>query len=345
MPWDPVSRALFPAPPSSYSANSFPIEELVCVPKRLELRGACPPEHCVPCLLLQYPSARFVILYLHSNAEDLGKCYGFCCILRVQLQVHVFAIEYPGYGICPGGPATAESVMENAFAAFRFLREVLSWPVDSIKVFGRSIGTGPAVALAVQYRVAGLILVAPFLSIKELLRDMVGVFSNLVEERFPSKDRIHLVRSPVLIIHGQKDTLVPCRHGAALYELCRSRKLFVSPKDMEHNTNLISDPEYLAVPMLQFFSLPDYNFEDHPPLAGRKTRASSRTSRCPIGRCAVSQRPTGPSSKASMLAAKRTRATSRRWRTRLSTFLHSEERLSPCSVAGPGPAGTTRSTV
>jgi len=261
MPWDPISRLIFPAPPPSYGIGSFP-RELIFVPKDLVLNRNCPPEACIPCLFLKFPSARFLILYLHSNAEDIGRCYRFCHVLRVQFQVHVLAVEYPGYGICPGGPATAESVTQNALAAFRFVREVLEWPLDGIKVFGRSIGTGPAISLAVQYRVAGLILVAPFLSIKRLLQDALGVLSCFVEERFPSEKRMHLVQSPVLIIHGQKDTLVPCQHSAELFLRCRQRKTLICPEDMEHNTNLLLHRSYLLVPMLQFFSLPDYSFED-----------------------------------------------------------------------------------
>lgn len=261
MPFDLVSRLLFPAPPPSYGLASFP-QELIFVPKLLDLGEDCPPEQRVPCLFLKYPSARFLIFYLHSNAEDLGKCYSFCHVLREQFQVHVLAVEYPGYGLCPGGPATADSVTENAFVVFRFVREVMQWPTDSIKIFGRSIGTGPAISLAVQYKVSGLILVAPFLSIKELVNDTLGVVSYLVEERFPSKDRMHLVRSPALIIHGQKDALIPCRHGTLLYELCRSRKLLVCPEGMEHNSNLLKDVGYLVAPMLQFFALPDYCFKD-----------------------------------------------------------------------------------
>merc|ERR1712072_1109506 len=124
------------------------------------------------------------IVYLHSNAEDLGKCWKFLFAMREQFQVHVLAVEYPGYGICPGGPPTADTVTENAFAVFRFVREVIKWPNDSIKIFGRSIGTGPAIALAVQYNVAGVVLVTPFLSVRELVRDAVGVMAYFVEERF-----------------------------------------------------------------------------------------------------------------------------------------------------------------
>jgi len=249
-------------PAASYGVDSFP-QELIWVPKFLELGKECPLDQCVPCLFLKYPSARFLVFYLHSNAEDIGKCYSFLTALREQFQVHILAVEYPGYGICPGGPATADTVTENAFAVFRFIREVVKWPTDSIKIFGRSIGTGPAIALAVQYKVSGLILVTPFLSVKELVKDAVGgVLAYLVEERFPSKDRMHLIRSPLLIIHGQKDTLIPRRHGTSLYELARCRKLLVCPEAMEHNTNLLTNVGFLVLPMLQFFALPDYCFED-----------------------------------------------------------------------------------
>lgn len=261
MALDLISRFLFPVPPPSYTAESFP-QELIWVPKILELGEACPLDQCVPCIFLKCPSARFLVIYLHSNAEDIGKCYNFLSTLREQFQVHVLALEYPGYGICAGGPATAETVTENAFAVFRFVREVMKWPNDSIKIFGRSIGTGPAIALGVQYKVSGLILIAPFLSVRELVKDSLGVLAYLVEERFPSKDRIHLVRSPLLIVHGQKDTIIPTRHGTRLYELACSRKLLICPEDMEHNTNLLTNVNFLVLPMLQFFALPDYCFED-----------------------------------------------------------------------------------
>jgi len=216
----------------------------------------------VPCLFLSYSSARFLIFYLHSNAEDIGRCHAFCSSVRAQFQVHVLAVEYPGYGICPGGPCDEQKVTENAFAAFRFVREVLNWPLDSILILGRSIGCGPAISLAVRYQVSGVIVVSPMLSVKEVCRDAIGPLAYMVDERFPNKDRVPLIRSPLLVVHGQKDMMIPCRHGVDLYTACRSRKLLICPKDMEHNTNLLANVTYFVLPMLQFFSLPDYCFED-----------------------------------------------------------------------------------
>mmetsp|Transcript_59167 Transcript_59167/g.132621 ORF Transcript_59167/g.132621 Transcript_59167/m.132621 type:complete len:667 (-) Transcript_59167:68-2068(-) len=282
-----LSRILFPVLPPSYTVDSFP-HDLIWVPRSrassslLELSESfkidqstppppplgeeglhddVTPDDHVPCLLLTYPSARFLIIFFHSNAEDLGRCHGFCSYLREQFQVHVLAVEYPGYGICPGVP-TGESVMENARAALYFAMRTLAWPLDSIKIFGRSIGTGPAIGLASLFSFAGVILVTPFLSIQELFRDRLGPLAAFVEEWFRNRDLVPTITSPTMIIHGQRDELIACRHGEALYEMLQSRKLLVSPPDMEHNTNLLTNLQFFVLPMFQFFALPDYTFQD-----------------------------------------------------------------------------------
>mmetsp|Transcript_17947 Transcript_17947/g.32580 ORF Transcript_17947/g.32580 Transcript_17947/m.32580 type:complete len:446 (+) Transcript_17947:132-1469(+) len=260
MGFDLISRLLFPSPPPTYNADSFP-KELIWVPKTLDPDTAKPDE-CIPCLLLPYSSARFLMFYLHSNAEDIGRCYAFCASLRMQFQVHVMAVEYPGYGICPGGPCDEQKVTETANTAFRFVVEVLKWPLDSILIFGRSIGCGPAISLALRYQVSGVIVVSPMLSVKELCRDAIGPLARLIQERFPNRERAAQLRCPLLVIHGQKDEMIPQRHGVELYAACRSKKLLVCPQDMEHNTSLFSNVAYFVLPVLQFFALPDYCFEE-----------------------------------------------------------------------------------
>eukprot|EP00929_Paragymnodinium_shiwhaense_P091253 TRINITY_DN51275_c0_g1_i1.p1 TRINITY_DN51275_c0_g1~~TRINITY_DN51275_c0_g1_i1.p1 ORF type:complete len:455 (+),score=67.53 TRINITY_DN51275_c0_g1_i1:919-2283(+) len=70
------------------------------------------------------------------------------------------------------------------------------------------------------------------------------------------------VRTPCLIIHGRCDLIIPWQHGEELWNLCKTRKLFINPHDMEHNTNLTSDISFLIVPMFRFFALPDYSFKE-----------------------------------------------------------------------------------
>lgn len=275
-----VTRFLFPVPRSSYSEDDFP-GELIWLPLALaDAAGAAPGDalqactssavekgaddagYVFPCLLLPCGTARFLVLYFHRNAEDLGSCRPFCENLRDELYAHVLAVEYPGYGPSPSGEPNAEQAVRHSAAAFAFVRHVLRWPMDSILLFGCSVGTGMAMALASQYEVGGLILVAPFLSVKEAAKDLFGpLAASFVTEQLPSDVLARKVRSPTLIVHGQQDAVIPCRHGEELFELILSRKALVLPADLDHNTSLLKDEWYLFRPLLKFFCLPDYCFE------------------------------------------------------------------------------------
>lgn len=277
-----VGSVLFPCPAPSYTIDSF-AGELVWIPPAPGQpadggggggAGTGEPDgdgHSseprpraddpVPCLLLPYESARFLFIFFHSNAEDLGRCRWFCQFLRDQFQVHVLGVEYPGYGVCLG-PPTREGVLANAEAALDFATGTLGLPMDQIKVIGRSIGTGPAIHLAARHKVAGLVLVTPFLNIRTLFYDRVGPLSFLADEWFDNEKEILSVVSPTMFIHGRKDQIIPFRHGEVLYKSCIARKLFITPVSMEHNSNLTADASYLIVPMFRFFALPDYCFRE-----------------------------------------------------------------------------------
>lgn len=250
--WNVIERLCFPAPRTSYDIRSFP-EELILVPREDGLK--------VPCLFLPFKHARFLILYFHGNAEDLGLCYTFCTIIRDLFQVHILAVEYPGYGICQG-PCSDSGIMANALAAMRFVTETLHWSCDDIKLLGRSLGTGPTVALATMYDVAGVILVSPFLSIREIFRCQVGAVAGFITERFPNHELAGKILSPTLIIHGQQDALIPLQHGKQIYDSVPAKKMMVCPAQMSHNTSLLVNVGTFVLPMTQFFSLPDYTFED-----------------------------------------------------------------------------------
>lgn len=255
---DLVSPVLFPMPPASYTADSFP-GELLFVPRSLNPQTSM-PEDFVPLLLLRYIGARFLLIFLHSNFEDIGRCRTFLKAMRDELGVHVLAAEYPGYGICPGGHCDERGATESASTAFRFASEVLRWPVEHILVVGRSVGCGPAVALAIEHTVGGLVLISPFLSVREACRDHLGPVASFIDERFPNQDRMPYVRAPCLVVHGSRDTTIPTRHGEQLYQICQTRKRLVTP-NLDHNSSMLQCKDHFVGPMSEFFRLPQISSE------------------------------------------------------------------------------------
>merc|ERR1712137_1452658 len=178
--------------------------------------------------------------------------------------------EYPGYGLLGNITPSEAAVKEVVLTAFRFILDELKVAYEQIILFGRSIGSGPAIYLASRFPVGGLILVAAFASVREVIRCFVGgLISRAFVERFSNISLIGNVSCPTLFIHGEKDSLVPTAQSVALFQHCRARKLLITPPTMEHNTNLFVDASFLAVPAINFFGLPGYQQETPPQMPAR----------------------------------------------------------------------------
>ncbi|CAK8998431.1 unnamed protein product [Durusdinium trenchii] len=139
------SSLFFPAPNPSYTATSFP-GELLWIPQSLDY-AQCEKGTALPAILINCLHARYFILFLHSNGEDIGMCHTFASRLRDLLEVHVLAVEYPGYGLCSGKPSE-ETLLSAAELSFRYVREVLQVAPADIIVMGRSMGAAAALFLA-----------------------------------------------------------------------------------------------------------------------------------------------------------------------------------------------------
>jgi len=150
-----VNKFIFPAPNPSYDKNSFP-DQLCWIPKRIEDAleyGALTEDQVIPALLCRNysPNCNYLMIYLHGNAADLGRCRSLCKAMMTLVGCHVLAVEYPGYGIFPGWP-TETSVCETAHQVYNWVVSPygMNWPPNQIIVFGRSVGSGPAVDLCQQ---------------------------------------------------------------------------------------------------------------------------------------------------------------------------------------------------
>ena len=100
-----------------------------------------------------------------------------------------------------------------------FLVQTIGYDYRDIILVGRSMGTGPACALASNNKkLAALVLLSPYTSLKAATRTYLGGFvSFLVRERFDNLTAIKSVRCPTLIIHGQADEIIPESHAIELH--------------------------------------------------------------------------------------------------------------------------------
>ena len=108
------------------------------------------------------PTAKYTVLYLHGNYEDLGSI-GEYIPQFITAGYAAFALDYRHYGFS-GGEPTESNTNADVQMAYDYLRNNLHVPADHIIIFGYSMGSGPAVELALHRPAAGLILQGPYVS-------------------------------------------------------------------------------------------------------------------------------------------------------------------------------------
>lgn len=163
-------------------------------------------------------SADMTLLYSHGNAEDLLDIREDLSELADQLNINVLAYDYSGYGLSAGS-CSEEACYKDIFAAFRHLQR-LGVSRNSIVLMGRSLGTGPTLELAkLEPGIAGVILQSPFVSaLHAKLSDPVAKGLNNIN-MFSNGEKIRSVTSPVFIVHGTDDKIVPVVNGRELFRL------------------------------------------------------------------------------------------------------------------------------
>jgi fermentation-respiration switch protein FrsA (DUF1100 family) len=169
------------------------------------------------------PKAKYTLLYLHGNYEDLGSLNDYLPQFVAEGYA-VFAIDYRRYGRSEGTPTEANTAAD-AVLAYDYLRNQLGVPADRIIIFGYSLGGGPGVELARHKPAAGLVLQGAFVSAYRVMT-VIPVFPG---DKFVNLAKMPELKLPVMIIHGTADDTVPFWHGEKLYDavIARKQKLFV----------------------------------------------------------------------------------------------------------------------
>lgn len=169
--------------------------------------------------LLPRPDATETVLVCHGNAENVAQSSAHLGqTFRSVLNANVFTFDYRGYGKSDGS-ADEAGVLADAEAALSWLSERTGKPTSEIIVVGHSIGGGPAVHLGSENQLKALVLQRTFASIVEPAQDRYWFVpvSLLMQNRFPSAEKIKKCNSPLFQSHGEIDQIVPIESGRKIY--------------------------------------------------------------------------------------------------------------------------------
>ena len=174
-----------------------------------------------------------VVLYFQGNGGALAwRVERFARIIADGTGL--LALSYRGYGGSTGWPSEA-GLLRDAEVAYAYA--AARYPPERLVPYGESLGSGVAVALAAEHKVAKIILEAPFTSAVEIGAAAYPFLPVrlLMHDRFRSDQRIGKVTAPVLVLHGERDTVVPIAYGERLYALISAPKKFVRFREGHHS--------------------------------------------------------------------------------------------------------------
>jgi fermentation-respiration switch protein FrsA (DUF1100 family) len=174
-----------------------------------------------------------VVIYFSGNGDFLA---GLVSRFRdiTSDGTGLVALSYRGYAGSSGQPSE-QGLLRDAAAAYRFT--TARYAGERIVVWGFSLGSGVAVALAAEQPVGKLILEAPYTSIADVAASAFPMLPVrwLVRDQFHSDERIARVTAPLLIMHGARDPTIPLRFGERLFALAHEPKQFVRFPEGGHN--------------------------------------------------------------------------------------------------------------
>lgn len=183
---------------------------------------------------IEAPSAKARIVYFHGNGGNLSNWAPILAGI-VGRGYSVFAIDYRGYGLSSGRP-TERGLYRDVDATLP-----AAWPAADSRVpivyWGRSLGGAMAAYAATVQKPDGIIIEAGFPSARAAIRGspVLAALSLFASYRFPAGEFLARAPAPVLVMHGDRDSVIPFALGRELFAQIDGRKEFVVIAGGDHN--------------------------------------------------------------------------------------------------------------
>jgi len=191
-------------------------------------------------------SAAPLLIFCHGNAGNIGDRVDNVASLE-KAGISVLIFDYRGYGKSSGHPSE-EGIYTDALATYHYAVEVLGYSPDGVVLFGRSLGAAVAADLALRVPVAGIILESAFTN----LNDMAWVHypfipgKFLVKGKFDLLEKMKRIKAPILVVHGERDEIVPLWMGEKIFETAGGPKGFYKIPGADHNdTEMVGGQAYI----------------------------------------------------------------------------------------------------
>ncbi|BCR03215.1 phospholipase [Desulfuromonas versatilis] len=161
-----------------------------------------------------------LVVFFHGNAANITHRVLNLHYLH-NLGLPVFIFDYRGYGASQGRPLQERDLYRDAQGALAWLRQ-RGWSPERMIYFGRSLGAAVALEMALKQPPAGLVLECPFTSLRDIAWEMtpftyvlVGWWS--IDARFDNLAKIARLSRPLLMVHGDRDRVIPHEMSLRLF--------------------------------------------------------------------------------------------------------------------------------
>jgi fermentation-respiration switch protein FrsA (DUF1100 family) len=189
--------------------------------------------------------ARWGVLVCHGNAGNISHRLERARLMQQRLGASVLLFDYRGYGRSTGSP-DEEGTYRDARAAYRHLVDDKGIAAERLLLFGESLGAAVAVQLALEKPAAALVLESAFTSIPDMARaayPFLPPVGPLIRTRYETLAKLPRLRVPLLVLHGERDEIVPFDQARRLFEAAPEPKRFFPIPGAGHNDAYLSGGE------------------------------------------------------------------------------------------------------
>lgn len=203
------------------------------------------------------PQASTTLLFSHGNTGNLAS-RPHILELALRCGVSMFVYDYRGYGRSQGQPSV-RGICDDGIAAHDHLVRQLGVDASQLLLYGESLGASVSCQIAAVRDVAGLVLQSGFASIRKIGTEMMPFMSVYPGFLFPRPELNNLKfvageHPPLLILHGEGDSVIPFSHAQLLYDRASEPKQLVGIPGAAHNDICFVDPQMYINAMKQFIA-------------------------------------------------------------------------------------------